>query len=93
MGTRSLLTCFYDGDKTKILKIIFSPCLANNSDGDKIPIDMIFGWEQDRHFTNYCVPILVNISDGEKIPIEMFFEWGQDRDFKNYLVPMPSKYF
>ena len=52
------MTCFLDGDKTKILKIILSPCLANISDGDKIPIDMIFGWGQDKDFENYLVPIL-----------------------------------
>ena len=58
MGTRSPLTCILDGDKTKNLKIILSPCLANISDGDKIPIDMIFGWGQDKDFENYLVPIL-----------------------------------
>ena len=58
MGTRSPLTCFLDGDKTIFLKIILSLCLANISDGDKIPIDMIFGWGQDKDFENYLVPIL-----------------------------------
>ena len=82
MGTRSPLTCFLDGDKTKILKIILSPCLANISDGDKIPIDMIFGWGQDKNFETYLVPML-----------SKNFLWGQDKNFKNYLVPMLSKYF
>ena len=52
------------------------PCLANISEGDKIPIDMIIGWGQDKDFENYLVPIL--ISDRDKIPIDIFFEWGQD---------------
>ena len=55
------MTCFLDGDKTKILNIILSPCLANNSDGDNIPIDMIFGWGQDKDFEKYLVPILSKI--------------------------------
>ena len=79
MGTRSPLTCFLDGDKTKILKIILSPCLVNMSDGEKIPIEM--------------PPCLANISEGDKIPIDMIIGWGQDKDFENYLVPILSKYF
>ena len=58
MGIRSPLTYFLNGDKIETLKIILSPCIANISDGDKIPIDMIFGWGQDKDFENYLVPIL-----------------------------------
>ena len=58
MGIRSPLTYFLNGDKIEPLKIILSPCLANIFDGDEIPIDMIFGWGQDKDFENYLVPML-----------------------------------
>ena len=57
MGTRSQLRCFLNGDMIETFKIILSPCLANISDEDKIPIDMIFGWGQDKEFENYLVPM------------------------------------
>ena len=59
-----MLSKFSDWDK---IKIILSPCLANISDGDKIPIEIFFEWGQDKKFTNYLVPML-----------SKNFQWGQD---------------
>ena len=47
-----------NGDKIETLEIIFSPCFVNISDWDNIPIEMIFGWGQDRDFENLLVPML-----------------------------------
>ena len=82
-----------NGDKIKTLKIILSLCFKNISDGDKIPINIIFGWGQEREIENFLVPMLSKYSNGDKIPIEMFFEWGQDKNFENYLVLMLCKNF
>ena len=70
------MTYFLDGDKIETLKIILSPCLVNISHillcySNLCPIEIFFGWGQDRKFGNYLVPMLLNISNGDKIPIDM----------------------
>ena len=93
MGTRSPLTCFLDGDKIKILKIVLSPCLANISDGDKISIEMFFEWRQNRDFENYLIPMLSKYFWWGHDPNWHVFLKGQDKTFKSYFVPIICKDF
>ena len=92
MGTRSLLTYFLDGDKIETLKIILSPCLVNISHillcySNLCPIEIFFGWGQDRKFGNYLVPMLLNISDGDKIPLICFLNGDKIATLKIFLSP------
>ena len=72
METRSPLSYFFNGDKTKVLKIILSPCLVNISDGDKIPIVIFFNGDKTKVLKIILSPFYINISDGDKIPIAIF---------------------